>query len=383
MSERTGVDANQDGGPAMTTLHRDATIIDLNHVLEQLSPEVRALFHRIFRVTNHVGALAPPLEMHPWIEKQFGSLQAVQEQRVVRVTNLMTLDDSFFNELRARRPMDMKNGFDLEEFSKEIPNDPLAAPLTGTPADTFGRIESQYAVTASNVAKPDALSGLVVFNDRNPLHFTREQVIDYITTATRWAEAGHAVDPSAKYYLFMWNCLWRAGASLVHGHAQMMLGRDMHYGKIEHLRQTALRYRQIFAGNYFEDLYRAHEAVGAGFELDGVRVLAHLTPVKEKETLLLADRLDENLMSRIYDALACLRDQLGVHSFNLTIAMPPLGGTDEDWSGFPVLVRVVDRGDHQARTSDIGAMELYAASIISSDPMSVARRLRECMTGNG
>lgn len=365
----------------MTIKQGIPTIIDLHEVLNQLGERDRQLFQRIFRVTTHKGELVPPPAMYPWIEKQFGSLDAVTTQRVVRVTNLMTLEDAFFNELRARRPMDMKNGSNFDEFSKDDPNDPLASPETGTPADAFGRIRGEFAVTASNVAKPDALSGLVVFNDRNPLHFTREQVIDYITTATRWAEEGHRHDPSAKYYLFMWNCLWRAGASLVHGHAQMMLGRDMHYGKVEHLRMTALRYRQIFGSNYFDDLFQAHEMVGCGFEHQGVRVMAHLTPVKEKETLLIGDRLDENLMGHIYEALASMRDRMGVSSFNVVVYMPPIAPTLEDWSGFPIIVRIVDRGDHQARTSDIGTMELYAASIISSDPMTVARKLRERING--
>lgn len=367
----------------MTIIQRTPTIIDLPRALNELSGGERARFDRLYRVTQHVGELVPPAEMYPWIEKQFGSLEPVQRQRVVRIINRHTFEDALFNELRARRPMDMKNG-GLDELDAPNPNDPLAAPLTGTPADTFGRVHGEFSVTASNVAKPDALSGLVVFNDYNPLHFSREQVIDYISTATRWAERGYEADPSAQYYLFMWNCLWRAGASLLHGHAQMMLGRDMHYGKVEHLRLTAQRYWDECRSNYFDDLYLAHESVGAAFEHDGIRVLAHLTPVKEKETLLIADQLDENLMGHIYEALSCLRDRLGVHSFNLVIYMPPLGQTTEDWSGFPVIVRLVDRGDAHVKTSDIGTMELYASTIVSSDPMTVARHLEEGMTqGHG
>ncbi len=41
-------------------------------------------------------------------------------------------------------------------------------------------------------------------------------------------------------------------------------------------------------------------------------------------------------------------------------------------AGFPVMVRIVDRGDPTARTADFGAMELYAASIVSSDPLKLA-----------
>jgi hypothetical protein len=36
------------------------------------------------------------------------------------------------------------------------------------------------------------------------------------------------------------------------------------------------------------------------------------------------------------------------------------------------MVRFLDRGDPMNKTADIGAMELYASSVISSDPFQVA-----------
>ena len=36
---------------------------------------------------------------------------------------------------------------------------------------------------------------------------------------------------------------------------------------------------------------------------------------------------------------------------------------------------MVDRGDPMNRTADFGAMELYAASVVSSDPFKVAESL--------
>lgn len=68
--------------------------------------------------------------------------------------------------------------------------------------------------------------------------------------------------------------------------------------------------------------------------------------------------------------------KLGVTSFNVAVYLPPLGPTPEDWSHFPVVVRMVDRGDPSNRTADVGAMELYAASVISSDPFLLAHTLK-------
>ena len=75
--------------------------------------------------------------------------------------------------------------------------------------------------------------------------------------------------------------------------------------------------------------------------------------------------------------LACFRDRLGVQSFNVAICMPPLAEVDEDWSGFPILVRLVDRGDPVNRTGDIGGMELYAANVVGTDPFFVIGQLKE------
>ena len=77
--------------------------------------------------------------------------------------------------------------------------------------------------------------------------------------------------------------------------------------------------------------------------------------------------------------LNTLTDELNVVSFNLVIWHPPLEETEEDWSDFPIIARMVDRGDPLNRTADFGAMELYAASVVSSDPFKVAGALRDSL----
>ena len=43
------------------------------------------------------------------------------------------------------------------------------------------------------------------------------------------------------------------------------------------------------------------------------------------------------------------------------------------------MVHIVDRGDPSSRNSDIGAMELFVASVVGSDPFDTATRLREAL----
>ena len=143
-------------------------------------------------------------------------------------------------------------------------------------------------------------------------------------------------------------------------------------------------YRASTGHDYFADLYTSHRDLGLGIEHRGVRVLANLVPIKEKEIVLLGERFDENLAGAIYTALHCLTSTLNMTCFNLVIYHPPLdpGADGSTWQDFPVVVRMVDRGDPMNRTADFGAMELYAASVISSDPFKVAQKLFRCFGAN-
>ena len=349
-------------------------IADLDKIIDALEAEEKAKFLRLFHVCATEGQIRPPETMHDWIKAHFGSVEQTLKQKIIRVTNLVTFEESLFNKLRADRPMAPK------EYSEVVVGqDPFSDPKKYTPEDVFGRVEGKHCITAGNVAKYDGLHGVVIFKKSNPLKFTAEQVADYIDTGLAWALEAHKVDPEAKYYLFMWNCLWKAGASLVHGHAQVALTRHMHYAKIERRRRAALAYKEQYGSDYFDDLYAAHKAVGCGVERDGVRILSHLTPVKEKEVVLMAPEHSDSLKKAVYVVLSCLRDNFAVSSFNMVIQMPPIADVEEDWSGFPVMVRIVDRGDPESKVSDVGAMELYAASVISSDPFDVAEALKKCL----
>src|SRR5215217_4285117 len=118
-------------------------------------------------------------------------------------------------------------------------------------------------------------------------------------------------------------------------------------------------------------------------QLEGVHAFASLSPVKEKELVVIGSEPgDESLSHAVGALLQGYVEDLVVRAFNVAFYMPPLGSTQEDWSDFPTVVYIVDRGDPSNRTSDIGAMELYAASVVTSDPFRVAVALRERGSGS-
>jgi hypothetical protein len=149
----------------------------------------------------------------------------------------------------------------------------------------------------------------------------------------------------------------------------------MHYPRVERLRRAAVEYREKFRSDYFTDWFQAHSDLECAIRIGNVGVISHLAPVKDQEIILISDRFDNDLKEVLYKVLTTYISHLGVTSFNMAISFPPLGAPSEDWSGFPVMVRLVDRGDADSRTSDIGAMELYAQNVVASDPLAVLRKV--------
>ncbi|MCY4449364.1 MAG: hypothetical protein OXE02_11060 [Chloroflexi bacterium] len=350
------------------------SILNLREQAQRLAPDDAARFRRIYDVAESEGHLRVPPTMAPWVERTFGSVEAVETQRIVRISNLVTGESAIFNELRARRPM---RGGTAPDIQDELANDPWAQAEENTPEDLFGRLRNDTALTAANVAKYDAHHSLLVFAEANPLRFDRASVRDCVALANGWFAAAHEADRDAVYPFFLWNCLWRAGGSIVHGHAQVQLAHGRHYARIEALRRAASSYRAEHGANYFDDLATLHTALGLGWRRGSVQMLASLTPTKEKETFILASTFAEDAADALYDTLAVFRDALGVQSFNVGGQLRPLGETSEDWQGFPCVIRIVDRGPLGVRSSDFGSMELFAEPVVASDPFAVAEALKE------
>jgi len=352
-------------------------ITDIVAMLHALPAADRQRFERLYQVSTTTGLLKAPANMHGWIERRFGSVEEVEAQHIVKITNLITLEGTLFGRLRANRPMQIREQGELRADVETSRGDHFCSPEEQTPEDIFGRIRGAHCITASNMAKADGFHGLVIFKEHNPLQFSEESVRDYFQVALKWAKAAHNVDLDARYFFFWWNCLWNSGASIIHGHAQMTLTKDMHYPKIEHWRRSALLYRLGHGRNYFDDLISVHTPLGLAQPVGNARILVNLAPVKEKELIVISERPDKDFCKAVYLALDTLVNRLGTVSFSLAFYWPPIDSVEEDWTGFPAMVRVVDRGDIYNRTADMGSAELFAVSVVSSDPFEVARTLSE------
>jgi hypothetical protein len=352
-------------------------LLELPARLEALTGAARERADRLYEVRLVSGHTVPPPELEPWLAATFGSVAAVRDQTVLKVTNRVTLEATLFAPLRSHRPVDgPEHDRDLGTEIGATADDPFCRPETGTPADTFGRVRGARVITGANAALADAHHAVLVFDTHDPLAFDAQTVVDILRTGREWAERARHDDPDAVNYLLIWNCLWRAGSSIIHGHAQALIGSGSHYAGLERLRRDAARHD----GDLIEETIAVHRSVGLTIDLPGdVVLVAHLTPRKERELLVIGspgmEETDPAFADAVARTLIGYRDRIGVSSFNLALWRPPLANAD-GWEAIPPMVRLVDRGDPYLRPSDIGAMELYGTPIVASDPYTLIEALR-------
>lgn len=358
------------------------TITQLPGLIAALPEPERALVERLFAVEAAEGEIAPPAEMEPWLAETFGSVEATLRQRVVRVMNRWTYEGAAFNPLRARRPISgpgQAPGASVHLRIEAARGDDFCDLERRTPAEVFGRVRVGQVSAASNVARADGWHAVLIFDEHDPLAIDAQGLADLLAAAEAWTERVRTLDPSARHLFLGWNCLWRAGASQVHAHAQATLSAGMAQARVENWHAAAERYRRETGADYFADLALAHRALGLATEIGPVVRFASLTPAKEREIVLLAPAEAglSGVAAPLAQTLRVMMEIMDVQAFNVALFGPPLGGgVDERWAGFPLVARLVDRGDPNSDASDIAAMELFGSSVIASDPYAVARALR-------
>ena len=343
-------------------------ITRLPGIVQELAPDRDELVSRIYSWYVEPGHLVFPDTMRGWVREKYGDIET---QQIVRVTNNQTGESTLFNSVRARRPVLTPRAEETRDLQALAEEGPFANPLEETPADTFGRIDGDHWITASNIAKYDYLHAIIIAKEKNPYVTTEPQVADLISVAIRWCQEAHRTNPGAIYPFLIWNFLWRAGASVVHNHAQVLLTHCL-YAAPARIERAREEYRCRYGSEYYDDLFLVHVALGLGLVYKNARVMAHLTPKKEHEVVIITTS-PHDLAPALAKVLECYHN-IGVQSYNAAVHMPPLEeeGHSVAW--------VVDRGDLHSRTSDIGGMELYAGTpVVSSDPFRLMEHLAAAM----
>jgi hypothetical protein len=373
------------------------SIMDLEKMVENLRVKdatAYSTFKRIYRFDSGLGSQIIPDSFKAKTLNYFGqrdssgniiesaeeAVARIEHQKIINITNQWTGESTLFNSLRADRPgikgKDLKK--EKEHIYKLIAESEkgcdFCQPEKYTPEDVFGRIRGENSITAANLAKYDVWSSLVIFNNHNPLKFTLEELSDYIDTSFAWFEDVNNHSPQFEFPFFVWNCLSRAGASQIHGHCQILMSKEP-YARVKNLMKTYQKYKKEYSADYFQDLYLVHRSLGLSANHGDVCFFASITPIKEKEVIIISPKnpsKDIKAKETIFRVLRCFIDTLGVFSFNLSISIPSYYKED----GFPYIIRIVDRGSLLKSTADMGGMELYGSSVVADDPYKIINALK-------
>ena len=98
--------------------------------------------------------------------------------------------------------------------------------------------------TAANIAKYDVWSSLVIFKNHNPLEFNLKEFSDYIYITFQWFDKVLNEDRDYKFPFLYGIAFPRAGASQIHGHAQILMTKDRSYAKVESLKRVSEVYHK-------------------------------------------------------------------------------------------------------------------------------------------
>jgi len=365
--------------------------------LKKVDKESYKLFNRIYSYYCNFGTLKIIPTIKPIVLKYFGKrdidgqliskedevFENVRKQRIVNIFNEWTGQGTLYNSLRSKRPgMNSEPSEERKKLEQLIQNSEegcdFCNPEKRTPEDVFGRVQGKYSITAANIAKYDVWSSLVIFKKHNPLEFNLKEFSDYINTAFQWFDMVLTENENYKFPFFVWNCLPRAGASQVHGHAQILMTRDRSYAKVESLKRVIEKYKKETKSDYIKDLYTVHKSLGLSHKSGKVKLFASITPIKEKEIIVISpgppSTIDQT-KKIVFNILRCFIDVFGVESFNMSISCPLLNRVNDPL----YIIQIVDRGNIFKSTADIGGMELFGSTVVADDPYMIIKKLKDCV----
>ena len=340
------------------------------YVREWKTGTERDLFNRLYLVDEKQGRLFVPDTFSLKVKDMFKaypggseSLHFVEQQTLVTIRNKITHDHSLFNRIRRYRP-----GY--REVLSDEENDALTKQIDDsrgdkcdfchperTASDIWGKIEGTHCYVASNVAKYEKWHSLLISKEHSPIKFSLEAMRDYLATANRWFQKVHETDRTAVAPHLMWDSTGRASASQIHQHLQMSINTH-YYTKAEIFREQAGRYAQMHGRNLWADMADVHDHLGLAIRRGTAVLLVHLTPIKEREIMVIGNSNSVEFAELLYVAVRGLIDEAGSRSFSAGIVFEH----QESPLMMPAVARVIDRGAPADVRNDAGAMEFYGSN---------------------
>ena len=311
--------------------------------LNRLNNKERNIFNRIFEIIDEKAYL----KLTPKLLKNFSQ---AKNQNIIIIRNKILNQETHFNFWRSKRKEPRK----VNELKNDY--DPFCDVYNLTPEDNFGRLENESAITASNLAKSAKNHSLVIFKQHS---FNKNDIKNAFNLAIEWFNKFNSI-----CRIIIWNYGYRAGASIFHPHLQIF-SLDYIPLKINYLFEKFKEYKNKYQSDYLDDVFLVYSSLGLAQNLNDLKIYTSLTPFKDDEIIFFNQNKIENNLEELSNLIFSYYRQLKIENFNFFLIE-----YNSNFLGF-----IVNRGESTKINSDIGALEIYAFSIVSYNPFDLATKL--------
>jgi len=316
-----------------------------------------------------------------WLGGDKHLLEQARHQKVIQITNRLSGETTHYNPLRAKRP-----GSQAQQ-SREYVDQIIADSQAGcdlcraenlTAEETWGRIRTAKSMTAANMFKISGPNnGLVISDTHHLLDLGPEELTDMMECARLWFDRVHQEDRELMFPMMVWDSLPHSGASQVHPHMQIWLGRD-YEGQFKSMLMNANSYVTDSGGNYWEDMAGVHVGLGLGVVEGGAVAFVPLTSHKDHEVMIVAKEVNKDFIFLFTAVMEMYNTKLGVFCRSMGMVFPPLVSNSPEAS-LPAVLRVGSRGSCSSPVSDASSLDLYGVFSVNVDPVQTISHLNSVL----
>lgn len=324
------------------------------NIIKNLDLRAKKIFNRILAIKETNVFLKQDL-----IKKKYPYLE---NQKIIYLQNKVLHQEVILNISRGKR----KQPLNKIQQEDDTTYDPFCAYKQETPIDELGRLENEMAVTAANLSKMADYHSLVIFKKHSLAKIKKDDFSQAWNLASNWFEKIKKLDSKIKTQILIWNYHFRAGASILHPHFQLLSYHHVPW-PLKNFYQKIYNYQKKTNQDYFEDYFYLVNKLKIAKEYNNLKIGFDFTPKKEKG-LIIKGEIEEKNQIFLWNVINRLLE-LGTESFNFVFIK------ESPWKLINNLGFWVDRGSVEKKNCDIGSLEIFLFPVISTDPVEFGQLL--------
>ncbi|XP_050411871.1 uncharacterized protein LOC126826813 [Patella vulgata] len=348
---------------------------------DPLCSQLYKKFSAIYSIEKNAAPLKLPdlfqVKVKKWLNNDEKLFEEVYHQEVTGIYNKWTREHTIFNPLREKRPVSIPEEPENIYVNRLVEKSKVSCDFCRykdyTAEDTFGRLDSVHAFSASNAFKLERYHDLFALKSHHPHQWNIDQYMDLMNLTQKWFALIHTIEPDFCCPSLVWDILPRAGASQIHPHMHGLVGQNRYHGGVENWRRGADDYYSFYHSNYFSDLIQVNTALGLTVQHGDAIAFANIVPKKDNEVVIISNKASQSFFQLIYYVMRAFIDDMDKLAISMGIGCPSL---DHNAKQMPAVARIVTRGAVADVRTDMSSLELFSVTNVNIDPFKVIKHIR-------